>query len=106
MLVLYDKNGNRISIPEINSTINLTNNDKIANSVFSSKGEYLTTYRVEINDTPSDIPINLRGYYHFIFRIGVTIAIDYCTNGIIYVITYVNNDLVFRRLETTTVSGS
>ena len=104
MLDLYDKNGNKVKIPEIKNTTTLKQSDKIASSVFSNNGEFLTTYRVEPNKAPSDIPANLGSYYHFIFKVGATMAFDYCTNGVIYAITYVNNDLVFRRLETTTVT--
>lgn len=98
MLNLYDKNGNIAKIPEIKNTTTLKQSDKIASSVFSQNGEYLTTYRVEPNKAPSDIPANLESYYHFIFKVGATMALDYCTNGVIYAITYVNNDLIFRGL--------
>ena len=98
MLNLYDKNGNAIKVPKIANTINLTQNNKIASSVFAQDGEYLTTYRVEPNKAPSDIPSNLGTYYHFIFRIGASMALDYCTNGGIYAITYINNDLIFKSL--------
>lgn len=101
---LYDKNGNRVKIPEIKNTINIAQNETIENTVFSNSGEYLTSYRIEANKAPSDVPISLNKYYHFITKIGQSIAIDYCTNQVMYIITYVNNDLVFRRLETTTVT--
>ncbi len=100
----YDKNGNRVKIPEIKNTINIAQNETIENTVFSNSGEYLTSYRTEANKAPSDVPESLKKYYHFIVRVGPTLAIDYCNNHVMYMITYVNNDLIFRRLETTTVT--
>ena len=103
-MIFKNKDGENIKLIEQGDTINLKQNDTISNTVFSSSGKYLTTYRIEVNNIPSDVPISLNKYYHFITKIGPSIAIDYCTNQVMYIITYVNNDLVFRRLETTTVT--
>ena len=103
---MYTKNkeGENIKLIDQGDTINLSQSDTIATRIFSANSKYLTTYRIDTNALPSDLPESLKKYYHFIVRVGPTLAIDYCTNHVMYMITYVNNDLVFRRLETTTVT--
>lgn len=100
------KDGQIIDLVEkFNNTITLNSGSTLAKDVFTN-GDMIHIYRIEPGTEIDDFPSSLKPLqnYFFITKIGSIIAMALSSNGVVYMITYLNNVIVFKKIDHTNVS--
>lgn len=104
---VMDNEENLIDLVEKpSSSRTLVAGEKIADVVFNN-GDMLKTYRIEPNTNIPDMPTSLRnlGYYWFFAKISGTISFVYNSGAQLYLVTYLNANLLFKQVQIISVSS-